>query len=227
MLCRTTVDKRLLNADISVTPSRVRLNAALGVNLHGVLDKQVVLRYPMQARAVLTVVLAASALIVVLAFIREPVMPRFVAASLNYWFFAAAAAAVPASIVLLAVRSKSTVARIIGVALGLLLAIPLVPMAAIAAMEASDVAAADDPSHRLLGEIRERSGGVFRLYQSDCGATCGRGLTLYREFEYMNVVKLVFPVWSKQRQGNDTLHVSPLGQVQVLDGEHVIYERPR
>ena len=119
--------------------------------------------YPMQARAVLTVVLAASALIVVLAFIREPVMPRFVAAPLNYWFFAAAAAAVPASIVLLAVMSKSAVARIIGVALGLLLAIPLVPMAAIAAMEASDVATGDDPSHRLLGETREGSGGVFRL----------------------------------------------------------------
>jgi len=79
-----------------------------------------------------------------------------------------------------------------------------------------------DPSYRLLSEVG-RPLGSYRLYQTNCGATCAYGLELRREYSALGLLSAVSPVWQAAAEDAATLRVAGDGRVQVVRGEYVLH----
>ena len=166
--------------------------------------------------------LVCSLVAFALTLIAEPVAIRFTFAPMNYWYTGLAALAVPASALLLSKSMATSSERSLVLALAAVLAAPLVPYGLLALSESSRMEGGSDPSYRLLGEVA-RPSGSFRLYQTNCGATCAYGLELRREFTALGLVSVVKPVWQAAAEDPATLRVSSDGKVEVVRGEYVLH----
>lgn len=164
----------------------------------------------------------ASAIALGLVVLPGPWLIRFSFDPLNYWFAAMAAFAVPLSVALVARAVRSVWSGALLYLAALALAIPLVPFGAIALLESNNTQDGKHLSRIPLSEV-SRHGSTFRLYRTDCGATCAYGLELRREIELLGVVKLASPLWSKYREDHADLHLLADGQVTVVQGELVLY----
>lgn len=149
--------------------------------------------------------------------INTPFALRFAYAPANYWFVAAATLALPIGLGWLALQLRRSALRVALIVSCLLVALPSIAYAALAIGSARN---GIDDSLQLLSEAR-LDGVTFRLYLSNCGATCAYGLVLRRERD-VAAVRLVSEVWEAEREEPASLRVSPGGTVEVHRGEYVL-----
>jgi hypothetical protein len=141
---------------------------------------------------------------------------------LNYWFAGLSALAVPAAMVGLGLALRWRWAGAGLILLAVLSAVPLAPFALLAFLAASDQA---DPQHSNLWKIDEvqRQQYKYRLYRTDCGATCNYGLALQKEVDVFHVGKLVSPIWSISGEKSAALAFTGTGRLQVVVGERILF----
>jgi hypothetical protein len=151
-----------------------------------------------------------------------PWMLRFTFDPLNYWFSGLSAWAVPASVALLGMAARTTLWRIALFGAAALLAIPFGLFGLVALYEAKASNGVEHPSRKRLAEV-STSSYTYRLYQTDCGATCAYGLELRKEIGVLGVMKLVSRVWASYREEPATLRVAPGDQVQVVRGDYGLH----
>jgi hypothetical protein len=144
---------------------------------------------------------------------------RFRNDSANYWTVAGAAILAPVLSFLFA-RSISTVwPRRIGMLVAAVVALPCLLISSCAALEAPAVGESDK-SYELLSEATVGA-DVYRLYRTNCGATCAYGLDLRKERELQGGIKLISSVWSLYRASEGQLKVDS-SSVLVTHGNTVI-----
>ena len=146
-----------------------------------------------------------------------PITLRFAYAPANYWFVAVATLALPVSLGLLALQLRRSALRVAFIVACLLVALPSIAYAVLAIGSARNGL---DGSFQLLSEA-PLNGVTFRLYLSNCGATCAYGLVLRREQD-VAAVRLISEVWEADREEPASLRVSPSGTVEVHRGEYVL-----
>ena len=159
-----------------------------------------------------------------LTLISDPVAIRFTFAPLNYWFAGLSALSVPASALFWAKSKPVGSNRSFALALAVVVAMPLLPYGLLALSEGARIEGASEPSYRLLSEVG-RPMGSYRLYQTNCGATCSYGLELRREFSAFSFVSVVRPVWQAEAEDAATLRAAANGTVQVVRGEYVLHSQ--
>lgn len=103
------------------------------------------------------------------------------------------------------------------------LVIPSVLLASCAALIAPPFGQSDD--FQLISEAQAGL-STYRLYRSDCGATCATGLVLREEIDVFIGLALVAPVWSMYRASEGGLTVDE-STVRVVRGASVLAEIPR
>jgi hypothetical protein len=167
---------------------------------------------------------AADALIVILGAFAQaaldlPYRLRFANPAANYWTVAVLCAFVP----ILAVLAMRTIPiawlRRTGFVVAGLVALPCLVVSSCAMLGAPARAEADK-SYELLSEAQ--AGAVmYRLYRSDCGATCAVGLDLREERDLPLGVKLVSPKWSLYRAAEGSVKLEQ-SAVLVVHGENVL-----
>jgi hypothetical protein len=80
---------------------------------------------------------------------------------------------------------------------------------------------AEDLSFRPLGEASTPK-AAYRLYQTNCGATCAYGLELRREVDLPVGLRIVSPVWSAYREEPAAVRFTEQGTVEVYRGNYVL-----
>lgn len=143
---------------------------------------------------------------------------RFTHPALNYWFTALLSVALPTSLAAAIWSIKRKLVRVLGLVLSLLLAVPAFIFALLAGYEAIRIQEqGHDGSFELLSEVASGS-NAYRLYLTNCGATCAFGLELQRELDTPMGLKIVWPLWSKYRTDpNATLRLESENEVQVIE----------
>jgi hypothetical protein len=150
-----------------------------------------------------------------------PHQPRFTSSALNYWAVAFAALLLPVLIGLVALTLPQARRRRFGVILAGLLGLPCFFVSSCAALDAPALASSD-LSYELLSEARSDS-TVWRLYRTNCGATCAFGLDLREERELLGGIKLVSPKWSQYRASEGVLQLEGT-KVRVVDDGALLVE---
>lgn len=153
-----------------------------------------------------------------------PYRPRFANSALNFWAVAIAALLVPILTGWVARSFSPAWPRRVGLALAVLLSLPCLLVSSCAALEAPAFAEADT-GYELLSEARAGA-VIYRLYRTNCGATCAFGLDLREEREFLGGIKLVSPLWSLYRASEGQLHVGQ-SAVRVINGGVVLAEVKR
>ena len=155
-------------------------------------------------------------------FIGWPLQIRFTNLTLNYWFSGALALSIPLSLGWFCFALPNRRARVAGVALSVIALLPGVLFALLAITEAPSIGAKDDPSFELLSDARLDQ-SHYRLYRTNCGATCAYGLSLRREIDSPVGFKFVWPLWSKYREDEGTIKVVGTSEIQVFSGEYLLF----
>ena len=145
-----------------------------------------------------------------------PFEVRFTCTPLNYWFTVLLCIALPISAIAAAYSSRRRIVQVLGVISAILIGLPTFLFGMLAAVEAVDIHKRGyDASFELLKEV---SSGLssYRLYRTNCGATCAFGLELRRELETPVGVKFVQSIWSKYREDDADLRLLPETEIQIL-----------
>lgn len=144
---------------------------------------------------------------------------RFQYAPLNYWIASSLACALPVSVLWLCVRVSGRAAR---VALALATAVTSLPCAVFLFFCLLTAPTTDiDPSFERISEFQEGS-LAFRLYRTNCGATCSFGLVLRREIDLPLGLKLVTSLWGKDREDHAVVRRDS-GMIQVVSQSSVLW----
>lgn len=146
---------------------------------------------------------------------------RFSMPAFNYWSIAFAAVGIPLAIALIGLAIRGSFSRRLMIGLAGILALPFGLFSGCAAMEAPELGAADS-SFELLSQV-EAGEEAYRLYRTDCGATCAYGLVLRKERDWCGIVKSTTPVWSLYRADQGTIVING-GKLKVMRGETVLTE---
>ena len=169
-------------------------------------------------------VFAWAALALVLAMFMQamldlPYCPRFASVTANYWAVAALAAVTPVLAFLVAKSIPRTrLRRLVFIGAGIVV-LPCVLISSCAVLEAPRPSETDS-SYELLSEAS--AGKVaYRLYRTNCGATCAYGLELRKEIALPFGVKLVSPKWSLYRASEGALKLEA-ASVLVMKGDDVL-----
>lgn len=150
-----------------------------------------------------------------------PWQPEFVYAPLNYWLAAALALSVPALVLWIALNSSRRFLRLGGVVASAIIAIPCFFLAALSWLDGKNVENNVDRSFELLSEGQTRL-AHYRLYRTNCGATCAYGLMLRKEYDVVPGVKLVTPIWSQYRASEGEIVLEGTSTVHVVNGSTVL-----
>jgi hypothetical protein len=152
-----------------------------------------------------------------------PLQLRSSSSALNHWAAAFALVAMPVLAIYGAPalpphwlsRKFSLVAAV--------LAAPTLLLAGCTALFAPSFGQSDD-----FQQISEGQAGwsTYRLYRTDCGATCATGLVLRKEFDLVMGLALVTPIWSMYRASDGSVSVDD-SAVWVTRGASVLAEIAR
>jgi hypothetical protein len=137
----------------------------------------------------------------------------------NYWAVAAGAALVPPLLLLLLPALPKAWLRRIGIIATAILALPCLLISSCAMLEAPSLPE-PDTSYELLSEAREDA-VAYRLYRTNCGATCAFGLDLREERDLLFGVKLVSPKWSLYRASEGAVRLEQ-SSVLIVRGEEIL-----
>lgn len=156
---------------------------------------------------------------IALQFVSEPYTVRFAFAPANYWVAAASCVALPLGIAWLGARAMSKAVRVGVLVAATLLALPFGGYALLVLISAPQ--GTEDLSLLPLGEASVPQ-AHYRLYQTNCGATCAFGLELRRELDIPGGLRIVSPVWSAHREEPAAVRFTEQGTVEVYRGGHVL-----
>ncbi len=155
--------------------------------------------------------------------LKLPYQLRFESPGLNYWIFAVAAISFPMLAFSVGASLSTKWARWLTYLCALILAIPCLTMASCAAIEAP--LEGRDLSYELISEAKD--GNIaYRLYRTNCGATCEFGLDLREERQVFLGLNLVSPIWSRPR-GHEGQVVITESQILVSIGSDILAKLPR
>lgn len=138
--------------------------------------------------------LAAVALLIAHGLSSLPLQIRFALVPLNYLSAAALALLLPVMLIWVSLRSPWRWLTATGYIASVLVTIPVLLFVMFALIGAAEVEDNLDPALTFLsqagpGPLR------YRLYRTNCGATCNYGLGLRREYDFPLGIRLVTPVW--------------------------------
>ena len=145
-----------------------------------------------------------------------PFQVRFTYPPLNYWAVAALFFAIPFGLLALTWAFQGRILRAVIVVLAVLVGIPAGTVGLVVSSEARRIQNSGvDSSFVLLQEI---SSGTYRyrLYRTDCGATCAFGLVLRREFVTPFGLSIVNVIWSKYREDDAQLSLGKHKEIQII-----------
>jgi hypothetical protein len=165
--------------------------------------------------------IATMALIFILAVLAQAVLelpyrPRFASPTANYWAVAALSALTPLIAYFLARRVPRKWLRRIGYVGATALLLPCLLISSCAMLEAPRPFG-PDTSYEFLSEARAGR-FAYRLYRTNCGATCAYGLDLREELNLPFGTKLVSPIWSLYRASEGTVKLEESSVVVVNGG---------
>lgn len=147
---------------------------------------------------------------------------RFQYAPLNYWVASALALALPVSVLWLCVRVSSRATRL---ALGLAAAVTALPCAIFIFFSLLTAPTSGiDASFEKISQV-QNGRLAFRLYRTNCGATCSFGLALRREIDLPLGLKLVTVLWGKDREDQAMVRRDS-GMIQVVNQSNVFWSGP-
>ena len=148
-----------------------------------------------------------------------PYRVRFSNSAANYWAVAVLAALFPLCVFCLSASIRQAWLRRTGfVAAGLIL-LPSLAFTSCALLEAPRVFV-PDASYVLLSEVRAEQ-VAYRLYRTNCGATCAFGLELRKEHDLFFGLRLVSPKWSMYHASEGAVKLEP-SSVLVVKGEQIL-----
>ena len=150
-----------------------------------------------------------------------PMNVRFYRPAINEWAFAAFLVLIPLLILQLFRNVRHRTLRTFGIGFSLILACPALLAAFFILVAAPSPWDSEDASQLLLSEATSDA-GTFRLYRTDCGATCSFTLVLWREIDTPIGIKLIAPVWMRDKEYEGRVEVSNDGHVAVLQGQQVL-----
>lgn len=153
-----------------------------------------------------------------------PYQLRFASSWVNYWAFTVAAIFFPFLVGFLALSLSAKWARRLSFAFAVLLFIPCLLMASCAAFDAPQGGKVDE-SYELISEAGDGS-TTYRLYRTNCGATCAHGLSLREERSLLLGTKLVSPRWELYRASEGQVVLKD-SKILVVDGGGVLGELSR
>lgn len=143
--------------------------------------------------------------IVLFNWIGWPYHIRFDYIPLNYLAYSFLCFSLPVSALLASSLLISKTLKVSGVVCSVLIAIPAFLLGGFAFIGAQDVIeSGEDASFEYLKQTKSDL-GTYRLYRTNCGATCAYGLDLRKEMELPLGIKLVKTVWSQNRIDNADL----------------------
>ena len=155
-----------------------------------------------------------------------PYQIRFTLPHLNYWVYASLCVLLPVSILASALATENMRVKVSGIALALVISLPSLFLGFFASIEAKHtMERGEDYSLKLLDQASSPS-GTYRLYLTDCGATCSHGLLLRKEIDTNLGVKLVRSEWSVYKQSEAKLHISQ-NTVKVVNSGITLHEVAR
>jgi hypothetical protein len=166
-------------------------------------------------------ILGASLAVLAVSQITSPIALRFSHDVLNYLSVGLAALGVPSALAWLAFRMQGPYKPLV-LTLAAVLAIPLGVYGLLALSEGTHVTNGIHASLKPLDETKVGS-AIYRLYQTDCGATCAYGLALRKEYDAPILLKAVSTVWSADGEDGAELRVGEDGKAQVVRGNYVLY----
>lgn len=148
-----------------------------------------------------------------------PYRPRMTAPLGNYWAVAILAVLTPLLLFLVArTTQRKWIRQTCQVTVGLL-AFPCLFVSGCAVLEAPRPSETDEAYELLAEERAERVS--YRLYRTNCGATCSFGLELREELDLPLGVKLVTPKWSLYRADKGTVKVEG-SSIIIVNGDDVL-----
>lgn len=161
----------------------------------------------------MTIILAVFAQ----AMLDLPYRVRFANPAANYWAVAVLSIAAPC-LLFIVVRTITQVwLRRMGLVATVVIALPCLAISSCAMMEAPKPSEVDG-SYELLSEAY--AGPVaYRLYRTNCGATCAYGLELREERNFLPGMKLVSPKWSLYRASEGAVKVDHSSVLVVKGGD--------
>lgn len=141
----------------------------------------------------------------------------------NYWLALIAIIALPLSALAFSITLAHRILRTLCVAASV---ISLLPFGAVAIFTGLDIQKIQqrgrDTSFQVIDEASVGSFS-YKLYLSNCGATCAYGLELRRELPGPFGLKLVQPLWSKYATGDEgTLRLRSESQIEILDQGKIV-----
>jgi hypothetical protein len=149
-----------------------------------------------------------------------PMQVRFTYVPLNHWLAATLALWLPVMVLWVALRLVRRTHKVAGIVVSGVVALPSLAFAVLVCLEGSHVINNVDSSFELLSEAKSESAS-YRLYRTNCGATCAYGLVLRREYDSPLGVKLVSPVWSLYRASEGAVQVKG-SAVRIVSGTNVL-----
>ncbi len=165
-------------------------------------------------------ILALIAVMMTQSIYKLPYQVRFTLPALNYWIGAVMALSVPVLLFWISRSLGRKWIRGLVMSLSVLLLLPSLVISGCAALDAPAANERLDGSYELISEAAGESSN-FRLYRTNCGATCSFGLDLREERDTFLGVKLVSPMWSLYRASEGRVVVEK-STVRVLHGNDVL-----
>jgi hypothetical protein len=154
------------------------------------------------------------------AFSSLPFQIRFPFPVLNWLVAVALAWILPAALVWLASRTRRKYLKVSVGILALAFALGSLVFSMFAVLGS---AMENGASWELLSEAKSQQ-AHYRLYRTDCGATCAFGLVLRKEYDLPLGMKVVSPVWSLYRESEGTVSVES-STIKVRRGLVVLWEQ--
>ncbi|MFZ4285640.1 hypothetical protein [Variovorax sp. HJSM1_2] len=148
-----------------------------------------------------------------------PYQLRFENSAANYWAVVIGSLMIPFLLLRLSRPLAEPGPRQLGTAIAILLAVPCLLLSSCAAFLAPSAGLPDD-SYELISEVQSDK-TAYRLYRTNCGATCAFGLNLREERDLFGGLKLVSQKWSLYRASKGQLKLKQASVV-VVDGDQVL-----
>lgn len=171
------------------------------------------------------IVLSATVIAIIGLNIGLPVKLRFADAVLNYWAALILALLLPFAAGSLGALAQPRSRWLIFFAVWFAFAVPCSIFSLLTYWEARDIKERGaDLSYQLLDTV-PGDDSVFRLYLTNCGATCSWGLDLRSEFDGPFGIRIVRSIWSAYKTDNDArlMQIRP-GLLQVMEAGGTTHE---
>jgi hypothetical protein len=147
---------------------------------------------------------------------------RFYNVYYNYLVYTILCVLLPLSVFSLSALTNNNIIKISGLSFAAVSLMPALILAFFANIETNSIKKqGSDPSFKLLDQAINNK-ITYRLYRTDCGATCAYGLSLQKEIDTSLGIKFVYPVWSIYKQSEGLL-VTNGGFIQVVSNNKILY----